>query len=179
MCLNEDEQHQDRKPLVTDDKNNRRNLHVMHSSRKYQCDVHTEQINARQGVNDDINKNGYQQLEGDKNNSSINTDDIKKMMCNLLLHQSAWRFKVYPLKYHYFMSVVTETVEKKISDPHGRLVRLLNFKKGEAKKTIKHFIQQPSRKGYGRAKTLLEQHYGNHTGYLLLTAWLLLKTSDP
>ena len=77
------------------------------------------------------------------------------------------------------MFAVTEAVEKKISDPHGRLVRLLNCKEGKAKETIKHCIQQPSRKGYGRAKTLLEQHYGNHTGYSLLTVWLLIKTSDP
>ena len=40
-------------------------------------------------MNHDINKNRYQQLEGDKNNSSRSTDDINKMMCNLLLHQSA------------------------------------------------------------------------------------------
>ena len=87
MYLNEDEQLHDGKPPVTNDKNNRRNQHVKHSLRKYQHQ--TEQINASWSVNDDINKNGYQQLEGDKNNSSRNTDGINKMICNLLLHQSA------------------------------------------------------------------------------------------
>ena len=61
-------------------------------------------------MNHDINKNRYQQLEGDKKNSSRSTDDINKMMCNLLLHQSAPnveidKFKGDPLEYHYFMSV--------------------------------------------------------------------------
>ena len=88
MSLNEDDQHHDRKPLVIDDQNNRRTQHVKRSSRKYQRDDHTEQIHVRQNVNDDINKNGYQQLEGDKSNLSRSTDDINKMMCNLLLHLS-------------------------------------------------------------------------------------------
>ena len=86
MSLNEDNQHQDRKPPVIDDQ--KRTQHVKHSPRKYQHDDHTEQIHTRQSVNNDINKNGYHQLEGDKNSSSRSTDDINKMMCNLLLHQS-------------------------------------------------------------------------------------------
>ena len=51
-------------------------------------------------------------------------------------------------------------MEKKISDPHGRLVRLPKFTEGQAKETIKHGIQQPSKKGYARTKILLEQYYG-------------------
>ena len=96
-------------------------------------------------MNDDINKNGYQQLKSDNNNLSRSTDDIKKMMCNLLLHQTAPDveidiFKGDPLEYHYFMSVFTEAVETKFSDPHGRLVNLLKLTEGEAKETIKHYI---------------------------------------
>ena len=96
-------------------------------------------------MNDDINKNGYQQLKSDNNNLSRSTDDIKKMMCNLLLHQTAPdmeinTFKENPLEYHYFMSVFTEAAEKKFSDPPGRLVNLLKLTEGEAKETIKHCI---------------------------------------
>ena len=96
-------------------------------------------------MNDNINKNGYQQLEGDNNNLSRSNDDIRKMMCNLLLHQTSPdveldTFKEDPLEYHYFMSVFTEAVEKKFSDPHGRLVNLLKLTEGEAKETIKHCI---------------------------------------
>ena len=49
-------------------------------------------------------------------------------------------FKGDLLEYHYFMSVFTEAVEKKFSDPHGRLVNLLKLIKGKAKETIKHCI---------------------------------------
>ena len=125
-------------------------------------------------MNNDINKSGYQQLEGDKNNSSRSTDDISKMMCNLLLRQSAPdveidTFKGDPLKYHYFMSVFTKAVEKKVSYTHGRLMLLLKFTEREPKETIKHCIQQPSKRIYARAKILLEHIMGIHTGYLLLT----------
>ena len=166
MSLNEDDQHHDRKPPVIDDQNNRRTQHVKDSSRKYQPDDHTEQIHRRRSVNNDIDKNGYQQIEGDKSNSSSSTDDINKMMCNLLLHQSAPdveidAFKGYPLEYHYFMFVFTEAVEKKVSDTHGRLVRLLKFTEEEAKETINYCIQKPPKRGYERAKILLEQHHGN------------------
>ena len=96
-------------------------------------------------MDDDINKNGCQQLEGDNNNLNRSTDDIKKMMCNLLPHQTAPdveidTFKGDPLEYHYFMSVFTEAVEKKFSDPQGRLVNLLKLTDREAKETIKHCI---------------------------------------
>ena len=156
---------------------------------KYQRDDHTEQTHARQSVKDDVNKTGYQQLERYKNNSSRSTDNINKMICNQLLHPSAPdveidTFKGDPLEYHYFMSVFTESVEKKISDLHGRLLRLLKFMEEEAKGTIKHCIQQPSKMGYARAKILLEQHYGNPHRILTayhrkIKAWPLLKLSDP
>ena len=58
--------------------------------------------------------------------------------------------------YHYFMSVFTEAVEKKISNSHGRMVRLRKFTKGEARETTKHCIQKPSKKARARAKILLK-----------------------
>ena len=95
-------------------------------------------------------------------------------MCNLLLRQSAPdveidTFKGDPLKYHYFMSVFTKAVEKKVSYTHGRLMLLLKFTEREPKETIKHCIQQPPKRIHARAKILLEHIMGIHTGYLLLT----------
>ena len=155
MSLNEDDQHHDRKTPVIDDKNKRRSQHVKHLSRKYQHNDHTEQINARRSVNDDINKNGNQKLEGDKNNSCRSTDDINKMMCNLLLHQSApdveiETFKGGPLEYHCFMSVFREATEKKISDPHGGLIRCLNFTEEKQKKPLEIAFSS-HQKGIGKS----------------------------
>ena len=59
------------------------------------------------------------------------------------------------------MSSFREAVERKVDDPHGRLVRLLKFTDGEAKETIRHCIQQPAEIGCRLAKSLLEDHYGN------------------
>ena len=174
MCLNEDEQHQDRKPLVTDDKNNRRNQHVMHSSRKYQCDVHTEQINARQGVNDDINKNGYQQLEGEKNNSSRNTDDINKMMCNLLLHQSAHdveidTFKRDPMEYHYFMSALQKPWRRKLVIHMVDWFIFLSLQKDKQKKPSNMVFSNHQKRDMQELKYCWNNIMGLHKGYSLLT----------
>ena len=67
-------------------------------------------------------------------------------------------------------------MEKKISDPQGRLVLLLKFAEGEAKETIK----KTSKSRYARAKILLEQYYGNAHRILAayfreIKAWPLLK----
>ena len=155
MSRNEDNQHHDRKPPVIDYQNKRRNQHVKHSLRKYQHNDHTEQINARQSVNDDINKNENQKLEGDKNNSCRSTDDINKMMCNLLLHQSSpdveiETFKGDPLEYHCFLSVFTEATEKKISDPHGGLIRCLKFTEEKQRKAL-NIAFSSHQKGIGKS----------------------------
>ena len=47
-----------------------------------------------------------------------------------------------PLKYHYFMEITKEVVEKRIEDPRGGLTRLIKYTTGEAKDFIKHCIQQ-------------------------------------
>ena len=122
-----------KKPAVIDDQNNR-TQQVKHSSRKYQRDDHTEQIHARWSDDDikNLKKTRATQAE-------VFTDNTDKMMCNLLLHQSAPgveinTFKGDPLKYYYFMPVFTDTVGKKISDDtHDRLVISLSLQKKQRK----------------------------------------------
>ena len=60
-----------------------------------------------------------------------------------------------PLKYHYFMEIFKEVVEKRIEDPRGRLTRLIKYTTGEAKDLMKHCIQQPLSEGYKNALELL------------------------
>ena len=50
-----------------------------------------------------------------------------------------------------------EVVELKIDDSHGRLVRLLKYTDGEARDSIKHYIQQTPEAGYQKKKLLLER----------------------
>ena len=68
------------------------------------------------------------------------------MICYLLRQQSAPEVEVEtfrgdPLEYYYYISVFRKAVELKIDDPHDRLVRLLKYTEGEARDTIKRFIQ--------------------------------------
>ena len=76
-----------------------------------------------------------------------------------------------------------EAVERKIDDPHGRLVRLLELTDGEAKETIQLCIQQSPEVGYRLAKILLEEHYGNSYQILVayskeIKSWAPLKQGD-
>ena len=93
-------------------------------------------------------------------------------------------FRGDPLEYHSFMSSFRETVEYKINDPHGRLVRLLKLTDGKAKEIDRLCIQQPSEIGYRLAKSLLEDHYGNPHRILAayrkeIKSWTPLKPGNP
>ena len=55
-----------------------------------------------------------------------------------------------------------EVVELKIDDSHGRLVRLLKYTDGEARDSIKHYIQQTPEAGYQKTKLLLERLGDSH-----------------
>ena len=84
-----------------------------------------------------------------KTRSSDVSPDLRRMMFDLLHHQSAPEveiktFRGDPLEYHYFMSVFREVVAFKTDDAHDRLVRLLKYTEGETRDTIKDFIQQTS-----------------------------------
>ena len=94
----------------------------------------------------------YEEDDGRSKSKSImkikNNAELRKIAWNLLRHQSTpnveiEKFTGNPLYCHYFMSVFKESVEYKIDDPHGRLVRLLKYTEGEARETIKHCSQQP------------------------------------
>ena len=77
------------------------------------------------------------------------------------------RFGAYesnPLEYTYFMSIFRESVEKKIEYPKGRLTRLIQYIRGEAKDLIKNFINDRPEHGYNNAVAVRHRQYGNpHT----------------
>ena len=78
--------------------------------------------------------------------------EVSKMLCQLLKQKGAPEvdidvFSRDLLKYHYFMEIFKEVVEKRIEDPRGRVTRLIKYTTAEAKDLIKHCIQQPLSKG--------------------------------
>ena len=72
------------------------------------------------------------------------------MLCKLVKERSAPQvdlepFDGNPLEYTYFMSMFNESVEKKTEDRKGRLTRLIQYTRGEAKDLIKNFINDGTR----------------------------------
>ena len=108
-------------------------------------------------------------------NSEVTSTEIKMrrttdwqtgMMCKLLSQQSAPNvdidiFDGNPLEFNYFMSIFEEMAESKVIDLRGRLTRLINYTKREAKELVKHCIQQPTEVCYDHAKNLLIKRYGD------------------
>ena len=96
-------------------------------------------------------------------------NNITEMLCKLVKEQSAPQvdlkpFDGNPLEYTFFMSMLRESVEKKIEDPKGRLTRIIQYTRGEAKYLIKNFINNRPEYGYDNAMAVLHRQYGNpHT----------------
>ena len=65
------------------------------------------------------------------------------------------------MDFHYFMAVFKEVVGIKVTDPRGRLTRLIKFTKREAKEIPKNCIQLPSELGFKTAKRLLTERFGD------------------
>ena len=76
--------------------------------------------------------------------------NVTEMMCKLLQQQAAPDletdiFDGIPMDFHYFMAVFKEVVENNVTDPRGRLTRLIKFTKGEAKEIAKNCITEYTR----------------------------------
>ena len=87
------------------------------------------------------------------------------------------------IDYPYFMAAFTEVVESKISNPRGRLTRLLKFLKDEAKDLVQSCVYLPAEEGYKKARFLLEKRYGNQYQIMSeyrkeLKSWPKLKSHD-
>ena len=94
------------------------------------------------------------------------------LLCTLAREQAAPQVTIEPfdgnsLNFAYFLSMFTESVEKKIEDPLGRLIRLIKCTTGEAQELVKHFINDKPEQGYRNAMELLRRQYGNPHRFLV------------
>ena len=88
--------------------------------------------------------------------------EVSKMLYQLLSSMEAREADIDVFsRYHYFMEIFKEVVEKRIAYPRGRLTRLNKYNTIEAKDLIKHCIQQPLSEGYKHALDLLRIRYGH------------------
>ena len=72
----------------------------------------------------------------------------------------------------------TESMEKKIEDPMGRLTRLIKCTTGEAQELVKYFINYKPEQGYRNVMELLRRQYGNPQR-LLATYRMEIKHMSP
>ena len=87
------------------------------------------------------------------------------------------------IDYPYFMATFSEVVEAKITDPRGRLTRLIKYLQDEAKELVQPCVYLPPADGFIRAKKLLEKQYGDRYKILAqyrkeLKSWPKLKSHD-
>ena len=87
------------------------------------------------------------------------------------------------IDYPYFITTFIEVVETRISDPRGRLIRLLKYLDEEAKELVQACVYLPADEGYKKARQLLEKNYGDQYRILSeyrkeLRSWPKLKPDD-
>ena len=100
------------------------------------------------------------------NNIQSKGQDFTEILCKLVKHKSAPYVDLDAvggnlLEYHYFMMLFHEIVEKRVDNPRGKLTRLINYTKGDAKEMIKHCAQQPPAEALRNTKALLGRKYGS------------------
>ena len=92
-------------------------------------------------------------------------EDSNQQICRLLQRQGAPEIEIdpfdgNPLHYKFFLATFKEAVETKITDPRGRLTRLLMYLRGDAKELVKHCIHADD-DGYETAMNLLQVNFGD------------------
>ena len=91
--------------------------------------------------------------------------NVGDLLCTLVREQAASQvtienFDGNPLNFAYFLSMFTESVEKKIEDAMGRLTRLIKCATAEAQELVKHFINDKPEQRYIYARELLRRQHG-------------------
>jgi len=66
-----------------------------------------------------------------------------------------------PLQYHEFMATFDETVDRAPGSDMAKLLRLLNYTRGVAKEAIRKCVLLGGKEGYGKARDILENRFGN------------------
>ena len=113
--------------------------------------------------------------------TSLVVDEILRHMQAPPVEMSVFSGNI--IDYPLFIATFAEVVESKITNPRGRLVRLIQYLRGEAKELAESCSHLPSDEGYERAKLLLDKQYGDKYRILSqyrneLKYWPKLKSYD-
>ena len=117
-----------------------------------------------------ISQNRAQTVNKVSNEENI---ELSKMLYHLLAKQGEYfqrqgapepkleKFGGNPMKYQYFINMFETVVEAKVTDPRDRLILLIEHTYGEAKSLIETFLYLEASTAYQRARSLLQENYGN------------------
>ena len=82
-----------------------------------------------------------------------------------------------PLKYYPFIRAFEDNVDKVVKDSGSKLARLVHYTSGKANKVLQGcLLMQDSTEGYQRARSLLEERFGNK--FVISNAWIEKVTSE-
>ena len=88
-----------------------------------------------------------------------------------------------PLLYHAFMRAFEHNVEEKTSDARDCLHFLVQYTRGQPRELVRSCQQMAADRGYYKAKSLLEEHFGNEqriaSAYMdKALSWPVIKAED-
>ena len=155
------------------------------------ADVYAQEEGRTETTNNNITHTNTckgQKHSSQENGPGTGSRHVEESITKLLQLQTAPtvdmdEFEGDPLEFNYFLATFREVVEQNIDNPMGRLTRLIQYTKGEAKELIKNCIQENPSVGYTHAMSLLKTQYGNPhiiaRAYIQeLRNWETLKVGD-
>ena len=135
---------------------------------KYFQEVQETYVKALKEMNSQIN-----QLDGDNQSEAGSSSAQSDVKPTIVPQQASLEglmnlprveieaFSGDPMKYHAFIAVFEQSVEKLCEDGSARLTRLLQYTEGKAKKAIRACSIIGGQDGYDRAREILKQRFGD------------------
>ena len=83
------------------------------------------------------------------------------------------------LDFYYFLSIFHEVVRKRVNDPRERLARLFKYINQGTEELIKHYVQDPTTKGYQHPKEIqahVNPHYFMIEHKKKIKTWLIINS---
>ena len=129
---------------------------------KYFQEAQDSYVNALKELNkyiDELEASGHLNESTSDEEDQTSTTNLGNLMN--LPRLEIETFSGDPMKYHEFVAVFEQSVEKYCTDGGVRLTRLLQYTDGKAKKAIRACAIIGGEKGYIKARAILQQRFGD------------------
>ena len=129
---------------------------------KYFQEAQDSNVNALKELNkhiDELEASGHLNKSTSDEEDQTSTTNLGNLMN--LSRLEIETFSGDPMKYHEFVAIFEQSVEKYCTDGGVRLKRLLQYTDGKAKKAIRACAIIGGEKGYIKARAILQQRFGD------------------